>query len=117
MRLIVNIFFALIVLGIWLGAIYFYFFYPHASNDMKVGIVVMVVCILLLNAIYCAGLKILTADISKPTKLDYILTLFLGHFGCYRIRKEIMQEALKEQARMRAKLTKNQETEISAHKE
>jgi amino acid transporter len=92
MKLLLNLIGCIIVLGFWLGAVYFYFLYNGTTTKMQLGIVIMVIMVIFMNIIYCLGIKFLTKGILKPQIYDYILTIFFGHFGCFWVREQIFEK-------------------------
>ncbi len=91
MKGILNVIACVLISLLWLFALYYLVFIDVKEEMITIGIVMMLTMIVFINGIYCVGIKLFTKGLLTITWQDYLLTLFFGHFGCYRIRQAVNQ--------------------------
>ena len=92
----------LIVMGFWLGSVYFTFFHP-LEGKIHTLIPVFAVLVLTVHAIQAAIMTLVAKDMIKLTKRDYIELLLFGFFRMIELRGAIYEAAQKKKAEIEAK--------------
>ena len=96
----------LIVMGFWLGSVYFTFFHP-LEGKIHTLIPVFAVLVLMVHGIQAAIMTLVAKDLIKLTKRDYIELLLFGFFRMFELRESLYQASLKKKAEIEAKRTQN----------
>ncbi len=92
----------LIVMGFWLGSVYFIFIHP-IDGKIHTLIPVFAVLVLTVHAIQAAIMTLVAKDMIKLTKRDYIELLLFGFFRMIELRGAIYEAAQKKKAEIEAK--------------
>ena len=96
----------LIVMGFWVGAIYFTFIHPLPGKISSL-IPAFAVLMLFVHGIQAAIMTLVAKDLIKLTKRDYIELLLFGFFRMFELRESLYQASLKKKAEIEAKRTQN----------
>ncbi len=75
----------LIVMGFWIGSLYFTFFHP-LEGKIHTLIPVFAVLVLVVHGIQAAIMTLVAKDLIKLTRLDYLLVLLFGFFKMLSLR-------------------------------
>ena len=92
----------LIVMGFWLGSVYFTFIHP-LEGKIHTLIPVFAVLVLMVHAIQAAIMTLVAKDMIKLTARDYIELLLFGFFRMIELRGAIYEAAQKKKAEIEAK--------------
>jgi Predicted membrane protein len=92
----------LIVMGFWLGSIYFTFLHP-LTGKIHTLIPVFAILVLMVHAIQAAIMTLVAKDLVKLSTRDYIELLLFGFFRMLELRGAIYDAAQKKKAEIEAK--------------
>ena len=92
----------LIVMGFWLGSVYFTFIHS-LEGKIHTLIPVFAVLVLTVHGIQAAIMTLVAKDMIKLTKRDYIELLLFGFFRMIELRGAIYEAAQKKKAEIEAK--------------
>ncbi|MBB6056458.1 DUF1145 domain-containing protein [Tolumonas osonensis] len=96
----------LIVMGFWLGSVYFTFLHP-LEGRIHTLIPVFAVLVLMVHAIQAAIMTLVAKDLIKLSPRDYIELLLFGFFRMLELRGEIYEAAQRKKAEIEAKKANN----------
>lgn len=92
----------LIVLGFWVGAVYFTFIHP-LPGKISTLIPVFAVLMLLVHGIQAALLTLIAKDLIPLTSRHYISVLLFGFFTMLELREQLFKAAQAQSAALQVK--------------
>lgn len=98
----------LIVMGFWIGTLYFTFFHP-LEGKIHTLIPVFAVLVLVVHGIQAAIMTLVAKDLIKLTRLDYLQVLLFGFFQMLSLREAIYEASKKKKAEIEAKRQQQQQ--------
>lgn len=98
----------LIVMGFWIGSLYFTFFHP-LEGKIHTLIPVFAVLVLVVHGIQAAIMTLVAKDLIKLTRLDYLQVILFGFFQMLSLRDAIYEASKKKKAEIEAKRQQQQQ--------